>query len=419
MTVIAALIGGAPVHAGTGASSPTPTPTGTQSSISTATWTPTPPGSIRVHVALSEFNCEGDRTDVTVVLEPSGIEMQTDAEGFATFRAVQAGDYTLRLDPPCASGSCWDDLPVTVGDGAVDVESCPPTCGNQLFLTPTSGLPGTEVTVEGACQWIHSGGSDDLYMGPIRVGTVRGNTAGDFEQTFTVPHVPAGVYTVTATDGAAEFRVLGTEPACPGDCDGDLQVAIAELVRSVGIALQTIAAPTCPVFATGASISDLVRAVRAALDGCAALALPSPTPGPEAGLCEDCCKHCASSDCVEQCFRRDGCLLVSRLRGWVRDGTDGDPIAGATVAIDGVTTTTAVDGSYEVYAQRNESCALDYLFQIEAGADGYEPYRNNFYRVPFPVGGTELTFTLVPVAAASVITESMQGGAMVSAGRIY
>lgn len=60
---------------------------------------------------------------------------------------------------------------------------------------------------------------------------------------------------------------------CPGDCDGDRSVTIAELLRGVGISL---GAPveTCERFdADGdgtVAISELVRGVNAALDGCPA-----------------------------------------------------------------------------------------------------------------------------------------------------
>ena len=425
MRDLAAAIVGAVCCSGLGAAAAqtsataTPTPTDVRIGGSTPTPTPTPPGSIRVRVGVDEFTCEGALTDAAVVLEPRGLERRTDDDGVASFTALDPGEYVLRLSPPCRSGSCWGDVAVSVAQDEVEVDLCPPVCGAQVFLAPASGPPGTEVDLEGACQAIHSGGTADLYFGPIRLGAVRGETAGDFRETFTVPYVPAGKYAVAAAGGVAEFRVIGTTPVCPGDCDGDRQVGIAELVHSVGIALQTIEGATCPVFSGGVAIADLVRAVRAALDGCAALALPSPTPGPEAALCRDCCEYCGSGECVARCFGGDGCLLVARMYGHVNDAINGEPIAGAEVTLNGVTAVSAADGSYEVHAERNETCALDYLFALEVRAGGYRTLRNNLYRVPFPDGTWQHTIGLAPLNATPVAALPLRGGAPMQRGKIY
>jgi len=60
--------------------------------------------------------------------------------------------------------------------------------------------------------------------------------------------------------------------ACPGDCDGDGTVTIAELIRAVNIALGSLPLSACPAADVGGdgqvSISDLISAVNASLDGC-------------------------------------------------------------------------------------------------------------------------------------------------------
>jgi hypothetical protein len=61
-------------------------------------------------------------------------------------------------------------------------------------------------------------------------------------------------------------------PSCPGDCDGDGDVTISELIKAVAIALRDKPWEECPsADANGdgdVSVDELVRAVRAALDGC-------------------------------------------------------------------------------------------------------------------------------------------------------
>jgi hypothetical protein len=60
--------------------------------------------------------------------------------------------------------------------------------------------------------------------------------------------------------------------ACPGDCDGDGRVTIAELIRGVNIALGNAPVTNCPAFDLNGNglvaINELVAAVNATLNGC-------------------------------------------------------------------------------------------------------------------------------------------------------
>jgi len=254
--------------------------------LATGGATPTPTATIvapqlhrvTVRVGLGKGACPSGYPDRTVELFPTGRTAQSDGEGIAVFDAVADGDYELRVVPPCASGSCFPYEPIRVAGDDSYTELCPPLCTPQLYLDPESGPPGTEVAVEGACQYIHSGGMSPLLFGPIAAGSVTGQTAGDFHELFTVPYVPPGAYPVRAADATALFEVTGDFPGCDGDCNGDLEVRIDELTRAVGIALATVNASLCPVFRDGATVAQLVRAVRAALQGCAAVVPDVPTP---------------------------------------------------------------------------------------------------------------------------------------------
>lgn len=89
---------------------------------------------------------------------------------------------------------------------------------------------------------------------------------------------------------------------CPGDCDGDGQVVIAELIRAVGIALGLQPLSTCPsadADASGAvTVSDLIRMVSAALEGCPSEP-PCADPGadPQSG-----CTSCRKGFHLENAF---------------------------------------------------------------------------------------------------------------------
>ena len=68
---------------------------------------------------------------------------------------------------------------------------------------------------------------------------------------------------------------------CTGDCDGNGQIAISELVRGVNISLGRVSIGTCPSFDSdrsgSVSITELVRAVSDARFGCG---VRPPTPSP-------------------------------------------------------------------------------------------------------------------------------------------
>ena len=103
---------------------------------------------------------------------------------------------------------------------------------------------------------------------------------------------------------------------CAGDCDGNGQVTIGELVRGVNIALGRAAVDGCIAFDGNAdgtvSVAELVRAVRAALGACAA-DTPTPTVTPLGPLCGD-----GSADYPEECddggtVAGDGCSATCAL----------------------------------------------------------------------------------------------------------
>ena len=67
---------------------------------------------------------------------------------------------------------------------------------------------------------------------------------------------------------------------CPGDCDGDVSVDVAELVTGVGIALGARPLAACQTLDQNGDgstrVDEMISAVRAALGGCAAAVAPIP-----------------------------------------------------------------------------------------------------------------------------------------------
>jgi hypothetical protein len=97
-----------------------------------------------------------------------------------------------------------------------------------------------------------------------------------------------GVYTVetAATDdrgNVQDFEPIGTvsvSGACAGDCGGNGQVTIEEVITAVNIALDVVSLAACPsIDANGdgaVEINELVRAINRALGGCAAAQRDAP-----------------------------------------------------------------------------------------------------------------------------------------------
>jgi hypothetical protein len=92
----------------------------------------------------------------------------------------------------------------------------------------------------------------------------------NLEPSTATPAAPTATPTPTATLAQLE---------CRGDCDGNGVVAVNELIRGVGDALQqTHNCPAMDFDASGAvSVSELIAAVRSALAGCFSPATPTPT----------------------------------------------------------------------------------------------------------------------------------------------
>ncbi len=120
--------------------------------------------------------------------------------------------------------------------------------------------------------------------GPIVASASWDGTANAAVLVAREPWVP-GVYTATLTtaaldasgnalqaDHAWSFTVRAVAGLCFGDCNGDGEVTIDELVRGVNIALGILPLDACPSFDSGGdgevTIEELIAAVNDALAGC-------------------------------------------------------------------------------------------------------------------------------------------------------
>lgn len=93
-----------------------------------------------------------------------------------------------------------------------------------------------------------------------------------FAPTLTATAVPTQSPSPIVTEVATP-TLTPAAPTCSGDCDGNNQVTVDEIVRGVGIALGTLPASACGPFDVNGdhlvTVDEIVRAVGVALSGCA------------------------------------------------------------------------------------------------------------------------------------------------------
>ena len=249
----------------------------------------------------------------TVTTDPSGdfvfelflhdsdtITITASAEGFAPADLLFLG-YQLWFGPPLAIGllplggtvaitpASAVSLPCE-GDGEVRIGNADPIDGEALTITeivPSNSysqgdygtgfswdldaiaLPLTLEPGEQVAFPVHYSAAGQRY--PSRLTVRLRSTARNADGNFAVPY--RGLIA-----GCAEPTPTPTpSPICAGDCDGDGEVTIAELVRGVALALGLAAAPCANADLDGNGaivVGEVVAAVAAAMEGCATTVTP-------------------------------------------------------------------------------------------------------------------------------------------------
>lgn len=165
-------------------------------------------------------------------------------------------------------------------------------CERALQSAPPRGPAGTVVELTGECQPIHSGGSAYVYLDDELIGRVSGETGGDYQNLVRIPpHVSPGVHDLRIEQSllrsSTTFEVTQARP-CVGDCNGDADIDVGELVTGVSIALARQALETCTQFDANSdaavSVAELIAAVDGSLRGCVDPAPPAALAGAYANL---------------------------------------------------------------------------------------------------------------------------------------
>ncbi len=196
----------------------------------------------------------------------------------------------------CAQGVCGGGEPVVCGPcqtcdqvagciGAV----CTATATASATTTPsdtvtpsaTSTFSTTPTPSEAATATASAAATplDTATSTPLDTATTIPDTATAIPEDTSTPTADD---TATATPEDTVTLPPVTPIACHGDCDGDGQVTIAELIRAVTIALETADVSVCPaVDADGdgtVTVNELILAVLKALGGCDGLGARAARP---------------------------------------------------------------------------------------------------------------------------------------------
>lgn len=266
----------------------------------TATPSATPTGELgRLRVSVAEFpdGCQGAMRGVLVSVAPAGITQATSLTDGSVDFTLPPGTYTLTVGS-CNPFGCWPARVVEVVPGEQSVRLCPlaftptptPTATPSATPIPTGvlGEKATTLRVFDLLTALPVIGAPVECNGPREQVTGTSDDAGLFECTLELRDSDT-VLVVAGAPGYGERRrgyngldlwrnvdtlQVGLIPDgyCGGDCNHDLRIDIAELVRAVGFALADGSAPGCPLADIDGdgrvAVNDLVAGVQRGLSGC-------------------------------------------------------------------------------------------------------------------------------------------------------
>jgi hypothetical protein len=212
------------------------------------------------------------------------LSYSSDAGATWTTLAVNRTEPSYQLDQEHLAGGDSCLVRVLVSDGWHMREAIggPFQIGRKApEVAIVAPIDGAEIAADQAV--VLSGCANDPEDGPLDAlawSSDRDGALGEGSAVI-VPglRLSPGRHVITATardddgqEGSATIEVL-IAPQCAGDCDGDTNVTIDELITLVNIALGTASTNQCPAgdrdFSDAVTVDELVAAVKAALEGCA------------------------------------------------------------------------------------------------------------------------------------------------------
>jgi hypothetical protein len=132
---------------------------------------------------IEEGDITMDGEEVPIEGNTISVNNKGEFDGEIIIPSIEEGDYTVNV----TDGDIWADASFTViGETEID-------------LSPTSGPPGTSLTVEGFNFTNIDETEVEIKLGST-TATAETDSHGSFSKTFSIPAMTSGTYTVTATD---------------------------------------------------------------------------------------------------------------------------------------------------------------------------------------------------------------------------
>jgi hypothetical protein len=246
-----------------------------------------PAGPVTIAVGQT-LSLEGDAYDVdTGTLPDDHLQWSSSIDGVLgtgpslAVSTLSVGDHviTFRADD-CQGGVPTATVAVTV---VADISQLPPVpdaleagpLALTLDNTPTTSLP-LDIENDNATnplEW-EAVPSDPWVKLSATTGTTPAEITVSLDSSTLAPGQYSSSIAVTSAAGSKTITVEATVTlSCVGDCDGNGEVVINELVRGVNVALGNAPLTDCPSFDANrdgtVTINELVQAVNNALNGCA------------------------------------------------------------------------------------------------------------------------------------------------------
>lgn len=208
---------------------------------------------------------------IKIRLSPTDRTTTVDAAGAFRFADVADGDYLVTAEPECQPSEYTTDTVYVRGTDAFS-RLFWMVCPQQIVVRIAADHKTADI--HGRCYYIHSGAPANVYVDGELVGTVMGDTPGNYQTTIDISALAVGrhvmlVATPSRTIGSAQFWL---DPAfCAGDCNTDERVDVTELVFGVrrALDLQTGGCDRLDVDGSGTiEIFELIEATDALLNGC-------------------------------------------------------------------------------------------------------------------------------------------------------
>jgi hypothetical protein len=242
------------------------------------------------------LHLKGDAYDIDTGTMPSGfsqsVDWSSDLDGYlgsGGFLALtlSEGIHTVTFSADDGRGGvASDSVRVTVFATLSDLPLVP----DALSVAPTllvfdsdGGTTSASVSVDNrntarAIGW-NAAASDTWLKLSTDAGVTPDLITVSFDETGLAPGRHGGTITFTSDTVPttsqiveAEVTIPGTGPACTGDCNGNGNVTVDELVRGVNIALGTTGLDQCVSLDTSGNgivtVDELIKAVNNALSGC-------------------------------------------------------------------------------------------------------------------------------------------------------